>query len=191
MRCKKVKKILSDHLEKTIPAVEEHLKICPECRREMEGIKAAEDKLRSVLGSSDEKPSGLFEANLLRRLREEGTKKPFWLRIPLPHLEPRWALLAVPVIALLIFFLVPHRVSPPAEEPILSYEYGEDIYDSFAEKDPELFYKGAIEYVLEKGEPLAVLEALGEDWTALAEALTYEEGQMLIDSLKKKWEVKT
>jgi len=187
MRCKKVKKILSEHLEKEIPVVEEHLRICPECRKEMEGLRAAEEKLMNALGSSEEGPSPLFEAILLRRLREEGTKKPFWLKIPLPRLEPRWALLAVPAMALLIFFLVPQKVSPPGEEMTLSYEYEEDIYDSFAEKDPELFYRGAIEHVLEKGEPLAVWEALEEDWRSLAEGLSYEEGQMLIDSLKKKW----
>jgi hypothetical protein len=34
MRCRNIKKILSEHLEEAIPAVEEHLKACLSAKRD-------------------------------------------------------------------------------------------------------------------------------------------------------------
>lgn len=129
MNCEYIRKLLPGWLYDTLSQedhalVEQHLKSCPECGRELEKIS---NRFRLLSGWEEEKPSSSLVSRTMEAIKEQN-KKPY--DFLLPYFRPAFVLKAAAAI-LVILFLYAISLGPGSQQ-ILVYAQDELTANSSA-----------------------------------------------------------
>jgi len=128
MNCKEIYELLTAYLDGEVTPEEKanidaHLAGCPQCRDEMEGLSETRDNLRSALASMAEEaaPSPQAWEKIRNRLETKESRKGFWLNFTLGRVATAATVVAVLVIAVVIWqyggFFGGMGSPPPAPSP--------------------------------------------------------------------------